>query len=149
MLKRTFRGMILGVAGLLVLTLTPAHAAVTVSIDAEEGDIVFSLPGLPEGVEYPSEIQTVITGTAGFDSTDGGVLYQFIVDGPEGEIVYYSGQADLAPAGCSAECTWSFRVPFLLPPSEYDVKAIASQPDPVNPELPPETATDTVHVMVL
>lgn len=148
MLKRIFRGMILSAAGLMVLALTPAQAAVAVDINLDTGDVVWSLPGLPEGVEYPPELQTVIDGTAAFDSPDGTVFFQFIVPKPDGDLVYYAGEATLSEAGC-LECTWSFTVPFLLPPSEYDLKVIASQPNQVDPELPPETATDTVKVMVL
>jgi outer membrane protein assembly factor BamB len=141
--------MILGAAVMVMALGGTAHADVTVGIDAQDGDIIWSLPTPPDGVEYPSEIQTVVTGTAGFSSTDGSVLFAFSVDADQGPIVVYSGQADLAPAGCSSECTWSFKVPFLLPPSEYDITVKASEPNVVNPEEPGPSATDSVHVVLI
>jgi hypothetical protein len=150
MLKRKFRGIILCVAGVMALAMGTAHADVTVSIDLATGDTIWSLPGLPEGVDYPEEFQTVVTGGAGFDSTNGSVFYEFTVPAPDGPpIVVYTSQANLAPAGCSAECTWSFRVPFFMPPNEYDLIVTATEPNIVNPDDPGPSASDSVHIVVL
>lgn len=49
--KRTKRLMVTAVAGLLAMSLGSAHADVSVSIDNEDGSIVWAVPGLPGPVD--------------------------------------------------------------------------------------------------
>src|SRR5687767_8785799 len=134
MRKRTIRGLVVGLAGLLVLALGSAHADVSVTIATEDGATVFSLPAEGDVVQYPDGIETKVNGTAGFGSTDGTVLYQFSTSSGGDEIPSYAGEAALECNEDGSACTWSFSVPWILPPSDYKLTVKAVEPDPANPD---------------
>lgn len=147
MRKRMVRGMVVALAGLLVLALGTAHADVSVSIDTAEGATLFSLPK-SDLVAYPDGIETRVSGDAGFGSAQGSVLYQFYGSSGTEPIPSYAGQAELSCNESGSECTWSFTVPWILPPGDYEIVVTASEPDPQDPdhEL---TASSSVDVTVL
>ncbi|HVL89584.1 MAG TPA: hypothetical protein VM841_05040 [Actinomycetota bacterium] len=98
------------------VTIGPAEVGVSVTV------------GPVDGPKYPDAMVENITGTASFDRLDGsGVVVQFIGRNVQGEEVeMYTSPAQIT-CDVNLACTWSLRVPFVLPPGDYRIEATASQ----------------------
>ncbi|MGH2831043.1 MAG: hypothetical protein ACRDJM_11220 [Actinomycetota bacterium] len=122
-MRKTLVMSVVALTAALAMALTPARAEVTVTIDQEEGATVFSLPPLPEGVEYPAEIPTKLTGTATFNSPGGSVTV--LVGRPNP--VAREATLDCDEAGTT--CSWSASLPFLVTPGETEIFVAAADAD--------------------
>lgn len=150
MRKRMIRGLVVGSVAVLAMTVSAADAAVGVHITTPNDSTLFTLPAPQFNLSYPPEISRDISGTASFDSANASVLYQFVTAARDNSpIVAYSGDtAPTCPEVGPFSCTWSFSVPFFLPPGDYRVDVTASQPaaDGVSPA---ETSTESINVHIL
>lgn len=137
-MRKIYKICALALVAALSLGFGPARAEVAVTIDQVEGDILFSLPGLPDPAPaYP--VDTALTGTASFNNPGGAV--GVLMTGPFGE---KSGEAELSCDEAGTACTWSFTIPFFVAPGEYQVWVNAVDVDetvvyaPCNPNPEPE-----------
>lgn len=124
--KRWLRAMVaVALAAGLALSLGTAHADTAVTIDDPDGATLYSLPTTGGLVEDPAD--TTLSGTAAFSTGGGGVQVVFADpasgDPPQNVVTY---QAGLACNEAGTTCTWSFRVPFIFKPGEWDVTATAA-----------------------
>jgi hypothetical protein len=140
----------------------PASADVSVTIDQTDGTMMASVPPPGDLADYPDAVVDEFTGKASFTAEPGSVfvmLSQKPVGGtmdpfnpgtigqPADYIPVFQGEADLT---CTESgCTWTFRIPWILPPGEYKATAIASEPNPELPEEPGPTASASVLVTIL